>query len=148
MRDQNISICFPRWFIFFYSFSAIVVVTAILLSLIFGSYAGFTLSDVWRPGIFVLIILVAVWCEFEIVLYSVTASDKGLEANKVIGQNKSFTWDEIVELRRPLFRIPVDLAYVVSKSNDKLRLVRSMSNYRELIQIIKVRAPNLNKCKI
>ena len=88
MRDHNISISFPRWFIFFYSFSAIVVVTAILLSLIFGNYAGFTLNDVWRPGMFVLIILVAVWCEFEIVLYSVTASDKGLETKKVIGQNK------------------------------------------------------------
>ena len=61
----------------------------------------------------------------------------------VIEENKLLTWNEIVEVKRPRFGIPVDFAYVISKNKDRLRLIRSMNNYRELIQLIKNKAPNL-----
>jgi len=83
----------------------------------------------------------------KLLFYSVTGTKRGLETNNIFGSNKIVKWDEIMEVRRPRFGIPNDFSYVISGKTEKLLLIRSMKNYKELIQLIKERAINLTKCK-
>ena len=98
-------------------------------------------------SVILFIVVLGGFCFFKLLFYSVTATKKGLETAKPIGSNQSFTWEEIIEVRRPRFGIPYDFSYVISKNKEKLLLVRSMQNYKELVELIKTKAPNLQKCK-
>jgi len=144
-RNQNtlIKTSFPRWFVIFISFCLVITLP---LSTIY------TVVVIYNNGlsVFGILLLTFVLAEFwflKFLFYSVTATEKGLEAANLLGSNKSFIWDEIVKVRRPPLGIPYDFSYVVSKNKEKMLLVRSMQNYKELIELIKVRSPNLQKCK-
>ena len=84
----------------------------------------------------------------RILFYSVIATDKGLQIRNLFGPSKSIIWDEVIEIRRPRFGIPGDFTYVFLADKKKIVLVRSMNNYKKLIQLIKERAPNLKRCDI
>ena len=78
---------------------------------------------------------------FKILFYSVVATESGILSFNSFGEGKLFDWTEIIEVKRPRFGIPYDFTYVISTDNEKMLLVRSMQNYKELIELIKAKAP-------
>lgn len=90
--------------------------------------------------------LVILWFLLKILFYSITATDRGLKTDNIIGANKLFDWKDIIEIRRPRFGFPVNFTYVISKNKDKLFLIKNKKNYKELIKYIKENAPNLKIC--
>lgn len=148
--DKNhsgyVKISFPRWFRIFLTFCGILTILFFAFYIVWVVYNGQLASQLLSCAIFSSIILGGFWFFSKILFYSVTVTDRGLETDNIVGSNKLFLWDEIIEVRRSRFGIPVDFTYVISKNKGKLLLVRSMKNYKELIQLIKVRAPNLQKC--
>jgi len=113
--------------------------------IVWVAYNGQMIYRLSRCLIFIIIII-SFWFFLKILFYSVTASDKGIEAANIIGKKYMFLWGEIVEVRRPRFGFPVGFAYVISKNNEKMLLIRNKNNYKELIQFIKKMAPNLKIC--
>ncbi len=77
--------------------------------------------------------------------YTVSATDRGLETDNIIGAPQLLLWDDIIAIRRPRFGFPVNHTYVISKNEDKLLLIKSNDRYRELIEYIKENAPNLEE---
>ena len=143
----NLKISFPRWFVIFLTFCGVFTIMFSTFYIAWVVYKNQLTSRPFSCALFFILILSIFWFFSKILFYSVTATDSGLQTDNIVGSNKLFPWDEIVEVRRPRFRIPKDASYVISKNKDKLLLVRSMKNYKELIQLIKVRAPNLQKCR-
>jgi len=82
---------------------------------------------------------------FKFLFYSVIAKNMGLETINPLGKNKTLNWEEIIGVRRPRFGIPYEFTYVVSKTDKKILLLRSMPKYKELISLIKTHASNLNE---
>ena len=117
------------------------------LFLVYTAYNGELTDKPLRSLFFLLILCCGLWFFSRILFYSVSATKNCLESRNIVGSTKSFSWDEIVEVRRARFGVPVDFSYVVSKNNGKLRLIRSMRNYQQLIELIKDRAPNLTTCR-
>jgi len=144
-HSENLKISFPRWVVIFFSFCGIFTILFFAFYIIWVVYNGQLSSQFFRCAIFFSVILGAFWVFLKILFYSVTATERGLETDNIVGSNKLLLWDEIVEVRRPRFGIPVDFSYVISKNKDKLLLIRSMKNYKKLIQLIKLRAQNLQK---
>ena len=147
--DKNhsgyLEISFPRWFRMFLAFCGIFTILLFAFYIVWVAYNGQLASRLLRCAISATVIVGIVWFLLKILFYSVTATDSGLETDNIVGANKVFLWDEIVEVRRPCFGIPHDATYVISRNKGKLLLVRSMKNYRESIQLIKDRAANLQK---
>lgn len=149
--DKNhngyVKISFPNWLRLFLTFCGIFTILFSAFYIVWVAYNGQLASQLFRCAIFFSIILSGFWFFLKILFYSVIITDRGLKTDNIIGSKKSFLWDEIVEIRRPRFGFPVDFAYVISKNKGKLLLVRSMKNYKELIEMIRVRAPNLKRCQ-
>ena len=139
---------YPRWFVILFIFCGIFTLLLSVFYIFWAAHDGLSAKEFWRSAIFLGLILGAFWFFGKVLLYSVTATEDGLETANPFGSSKSFLWDEIVEVRRPRFGIPYDFTYIISKKRDKLILIRSMKNYKELIQVIKSKAPNLNKCQM
>jgi hypothetical protein len=142
-HSEYLEISFPRWFRICLAFCGIFTILLFAFYIVWVAYNGQLASRLLRCAIFTSVIVGIVWFFLKILFYSVTATDRGLEADNIVGANKVFLWDEIVEVRRPRFGIPHDATYVISRNNGKLLLVRSMKNYKEFIQLIKDRAANL-----
>ena len=146
VENQNVLFksSFPKWFVIL---GSICFVITLLFSTLY------VVVVIYNNGIsvFNMIILILLssgyWFFIKILFYSITATDRGLKSNNPLGSSKEFIWEEIVEVRRPYFGIPYDLTYVVSKNNGKLLLIRSMQNYKEIIELIKIKAQDLQKCK-
>ena len=134
---------FPKWVRAFFSFCGIFTLIFFTAYIFWVIYSGQLFLQLLRVTVFGGSIIVILWVYPKILFYSVFATEKGLESKNIFEENKLLTWNEIVEVKRPRFGIPVDFAYVISKNKDRLRLIRSMNNYRELIQLIKNKAPNL-----
>lgn len=145
IKNQNIliKVSSPSWLIILFIPCLII---ALPLSIFYTALVIYN-NRLSVFGVFLLIFVLAGFWFIKLLFYSVTATESGLETTNLLGSNKSFIWEEIVKVRRPRFGIPYDFTYVVSKNKGKLLLVRSMQNYKELIELIKVRAPNLQKCK-
>ena len=135
-----------NWFIYALGFCNLIVSVAIISVLVLGDYEGLKFSEVWKPGSFVLSLFLCNYVFFRVCLSSVTISQEGIESTSPISSKRFLRWDEIVEVRRPFVRIPYEYTYVVSASNKKLTLFRSYPEYREIIRVIKERAPKLEKC--
>jgi len=146
-HSENLRISFPRWFVILLSFCGTVTIMFSVSYIGWVIYSGQLTSRLFRTVIFFSLVLGIFWFLSKILFYSVTATEGGLETDNIVGSKQMFLWDEIVEVRRPRFRIPKDASYVISKNKDKLLLVRSMTNYKELVQMIKVRALNLKRCQ-
>lgn len=146
-HSENLKTSFPRWFRSFLTFCGMFMILFSMFYIVRATSKGLSASEIRNAAIFISIVLSGIWLFLKILFYSVTATDKGLETDNIVGSNKSFLWDEIVEVRRPRFRIPADFSYVISSNKEQLLLVRSMKNYKELIQLIKAKAPNLKRCQ-
>ena len=146
-QARNLKVSFPKWFVIFVSICGIFTISFCLFYIIWVIYHGQLAYQLLRCAIFFGIIVCGLWLCLKVLFYSVTATERGLETSNIVGPNKLFFWKDIVETRRPRFGVPVDFTYVISKNEDKLLLVRSMKNYKELIELIKARAPNLKRCQ-
>jgi hypothetical protein len=109
-------------------------------------YNGQLISQLSRCLILFSVILLIIWSYSKTLYYTVTATDRGLETDNIIGTNKLILWEDIIEVRRPRFGFPVNFTYVISKNRDKLFLIRNKNNYKELIKYIKEKASNLKIC--
>ena len=135
------------WFRIFISFCGLFTVIFITVYIVKVFYSGQLLLKLSRC-LLLLAMMGSIFCAvIKLLFYSVTGTKRGLETNNIFGSNKIVKWDEIMEVRRPRFGIPNDFSYVISGKTEKLLLIRSMKNYKELIQLIKERAINLTKCK-
>lgn len=96
--------------------------------------------------VFLAIILIGgVVLFLRCLLYSVVASTEGLKASNILGKEKFLNWTDIIAVRRPRFGLPQEIAYVVSNNRERLLLFRSMNHYSRVIELIRKRAPNLQK---
>ena len=64
----------------------------------------------------------------------------------MVGAKKYFLWLEIIEIRRPKFKIPYDAIYIVTETNKKMMIMKGMKNLKQMIDLIKNMSPNLIKC--
>ncbi len=144
-RGKNLKMNFPIWLVISFSFCGVFTILFFAFYIIWVLYNGQLASRLFNCSVGFVVILGAIWVFLKVIFYSVTVTDEGLKTSNIIGKSKLFRWDEIVDLRRPRFGIPGDFNYVISRNNDSLLLVRSMQNYKELIDLIKVRSPNLGK---
>lgn len=144
--NEDIRIFYPKWFVVFIGFCGVGTVLISTWYISWVIYKGLLPSHVLRCLFFLALILATLFLFSKIVFYSVAATDRGLETHNIIGSNKFFTWDEIVEIRKPHFGIPHDAIYLISRNKDRLTLLRGMKNLEELLQLIKDRSPNLKRC--
>ena len=147
MQSDDLKISFPMLFIALMSFCGLLTALGIGLYIFRVIYYGQMSSQLFPCLFGFFVILIILLFLLKILFYSVTATKKGLITANIIKSNKFLQWNEIVEVRRPRFGIPVDASYVISRNEGKLLLVRSMKNYKELIQMIKDKAPNLKRCQ-
>jgi hypothetical protein len=93
-----------------------------------------------------LIAFGGVWFLSSALFYTATATEKGIETtNPILRSNKSCTWDEIIDVKKPFLRIPIAFRYVVLENDKKILLIRGIPNYEKIIELINLRAPNLKK---
>ncbi|MBW1788631.1 MAG: hypothetical protein JRK53_18755 [Deltaproteobacteria bacterium] len=148
-RNERMEISYPMWLIIFIAFCGIGTILMVTYYIVLGIYNGKIFSNLLiLTFITVSWVLINVWFLLKIVFYSVIATSKGIKSNNLIGPDKFFPWDEILEVRKPIYGIPPDAIYVISKDNEKLMLLRGMKNIDEFIQLIKEKAPNLKRCQI
>ncbi len=140
---ENKKIGFPRWFIVFMSVNYII---ALPILSVYTFYVIYNNKGITIFGLLLLLLLLGSFVLIYYFFYSVTATSSGLIAENKLGRNKTFLWDEIVEIRRPRFGIPHELTSVISKDGKKLFLLKSMTHYKELVEHIKEKAINLKKC--
>ena len=136
----------PNWAIFGFGICDLIVSIVMVCLIIFGDYQGLTFGDLWRPGLFILILLLLNYLFFRVFLSFVTISNEGITSTSPATSTKFVGWDEIREVKRPLLRIPSEYTYVISESGDRLTLFRSYPGYRDIIKLIKERSPRLEKC--
>jgi hypothetical protein len=146
-EDQNLKISLPRFFFIPFTLGAILLLLALIFYASRLIQSEPTILDLIKVLFLFIIFLAGSYFFSRILFYSVTAREIGLETHNIWGKKKVFLWKDIVQIRRPRFGIPKDASYVISSSEDKMLLVRSLKNYSELVQIIKVRAQNLQKCQ-
>ena len=87
-----------------------------------------------------------VWL-FSVLFSCVLATENGLEYINPFRKGQFIAWGDIVEVKKPLFKIPNECSYVISKKGtEKIILMRSKKNYRQMIGLIKERSLNLKVC--
>lgn len=97
-------------------------------------------------SVFLFLDLAGFWIILKLLFYSVTATNKGIEARNIVVRNIKIQWGDIIEIRRPRLGVPKDISYIITKNNNKLLLIRSMNDYSKIIKLIKERALNLKNC--
>jgi len=135
-----------KWFRILGAFCGIFTVSFFLFYIVWVVYNGQFVTQISRCLILFIIILLIIWSYSKTLYYAVTATNRGLETDNIVGTKKLFLWEQIIEVRRPRFGFPVNFTYVISKNEDKMFLIRNRNNYNELIQSIKKNAPNLKTC--
>lgn len=144
---SNISLkCyFPRWFICLACISFVQTIS-ILFFVIMNKILKSEPIPVSVILISVFLLVGGVWL-FSMLFSYALATENGLEYINPFRKDRFIAWGNIVEVKRPLFKIPNDYSYVISKENtEKIILIRSMKNYRQMIGLIKEKAPNLRTC--
>jgi len=137
----------PRWFKTFYAIDLPVMLLLFTFVWIQFSRDGFTLSEILGSLFLLIIATLGLWLT-PAFLSSITATESGLELHGLWGVRRNFSWNDIVKVSRPRFGIPREFTYVVSKSGEKMILLRSMKGYSELLELIQSRAPNLTLKKL
>lgn len=143
MYNEQITSKTPNWLRIVVLFCGIFTVLFSAFYIAWVIYNGQFLLQIYRCTVLFIVILIIVFSYSKILFYSVVAKEKGLETDNIIGANKFFQWEEIMEVRRPRFGFPVNFTYVVSKDEDRIFLIKNRKNYEALVQRIKEKAPNL-----
>jgi hypothetical protein len=146
MHSEYVKSGTSGWLRILGTFCGVFTVLFFLFYIVWVIYNGKFVTQISRCVFLFIIILFIIWSYSKTLYYTVTATDRGLETDNIVGTNKLFLWEEIIEVRRPRFGFPVNFTYVISKSEDKIILIRNRKNYIELIQSIKEKATNLKKC--
>ncbi|MFH1673720.1 MAG: hypothetical protein ABIF87_09905 [Pseudomonadota bacterium] len=146
-HGNDVKVSLPKWFAILMVFCGSFTISISVFYIIRVPDNGVSASELCKSVILLSFDLAIIWFFLKILFYSVAATERGLEANNLFGQKKIFLWNEIVEIRRPQLGVPVGAAYVISKNKDKLFLPRGEKNYNELVKLIKVKSPNLQKCQ-
>jgi len=143
MYNEQITSKTPNWIRILVSFCGIFTVIFSAFYIVWVIYNGQFLSQIYRCAVLLMAILIIVFSYSKILFYSVTATEKGLGTDNIIGANKFFQWEEIIEVRRPRFGFPLKFTYVIKKNKDIIFLIKNRKNYEVLVQCIKEKALNL-----
>ena len=136
-------VALPQWFRVYCA----VAVPPTLILLLFIAIV-FNLNDFTFFGVIVILFVLAM---FGIAAYAtphcystILVTDYGLRWDRPLGLgDKKFKWDDILTVSRPRFAKSSDFAYIVSKSGNKIVVMKSMDGYADLLEMIQSRAPNL-----
>ena len=148
-HNEYLKVKLPRWFGALYILCGVLMALFTVFYFIWSIYYDGRLSalEIMHTIFLLILVFAGLWLTLKILFRSATATDRGLETDNIIETKKFLSWDEIVEVRRPRFRIPIAFAYAISKDKKKLLLIRGAENYQKLIELIKEKAPNLKKCE-
>jgi hypothetical protein len=144
-NEKDLIVGFPNLFKVFMVICGIITFIFFIVCLYLVLYNPHYQTNVL---IYLLLIssLIFYYIDFRILLfYKVISSKKGLKATNLFSRPQFFKWEDIIEVRRPVLGIPRYIAYVISKDNKKMLLIRKIKDYDKLINIIKERALNLRK---
>lgn len=145
--SEQVKASFSRWFIILFLIGGIVLLL-ILAVCIFKVIQHPYGSNLLKAGLLFVVMVGEVYFLLKVICYSVTATEKGIETYNIVGSTKKIIlWDSIVEVRGPRFGIPKDAGYIITKNREKVLLVKSMKNYGKLIEVIRSRAQNLERCE-
>lgn len=139
MSTSFIKMKFPNWFRVF------ILICASGTTILAGLYLGNAIKNSQllvhplKSLIFFALIFSSFWIVLKLLFYSLTVTNDGLIVNNIICSKKFVRWDEVVQIRRPIFRVPLDATYIILANGKKVLLVRSMENYKEVIQAIKAK---------
>lgn len=149
VRDDRVllRVSYPRWFLVLFGIAGLITLAIFLFALIYYSRDGFILPEFWKSLFFLAILAGGLWI-IPYIYCSIAATESGLQRVGLLGQKQHFSWDEIVRISRPRFRIPKEAVYVFSKSGQKMALLNGMEGYTELLEIIQSRAHNLSQKKL
>jgi hypothetical protein len=145
--NKIIKVSYPIWVLILFTFCGIGSIPILSYYIIWTIEKSLFFSRLWQVLFCSIFIPAIIWFLFKITFYSVSATERGLETANIIGSKKYFQWGEIIEVQTPKFGLPFDISYVISINKGKLLLIRSMKNYKKLIQLIKLKAPNLKRCE-
>ena len=138
----------PKWFLIIFPLMLFGGLTVV--ALIVGIYVnrnGVTWPIVIGSGIFLAAIAVWVWL-IPYLYSSIVATESGLSTTGPFRQNQHITWGEITSVGTPRFGIPKEFIYILSRSGERIVVVRSMEQYRELLDLIQIKVPTLPDGKI
>lgn len=141
-----LKIHYPTWFILFYTICFLGCVYYFTRYFIWVYSNHLILNRLWQTASLSLILIIGIWFLFKVVFYSVIATNKGIENRPLVGAKKYFSWLEIIEVRRPKFKMPYDAIYIVTETNKKMMIMKGMKNLNQMIGLIKNMSPNLRKC--
>ena len=133
----------PKWLRIVGASFEIITFSFSLFYILWLVYSGQFVAHISRCLILFIIIILIIWHHLKILYYTVTASNRGLETDNIVGKKKAFLWEQIIEVRRPRFGFPVNFTYIISTNEDKIFLIKNRNNYKEIIQSIEENAPNL-----
>ncbi len=146
-HNEQLIVTYPRWSRILAVIGEIFMVTIVTAYLLIKIPRGLSNVQIIRILILILLIIAMVWFIVEFVFYTVTVNSNGLRSCNLLGQRKVILWQEINEIRRPRLGIPRQITYVIAKDGKSIHLVRDVTNYREVIELIKKRVSKLQKCE-
>lgn len=134
----------PVWFRVFCAAVTPTFLAYFVMLILAWARRGFSPIELFEVSLALLVIAAGGYA-LPIALSSYVASDAAIERIRMLGTRQCFTWAYIVEVRdsRLPFRLPRDVAYIVSRTGETMAVMKSMPQYREFLRLIEARAPNL-----
>jgi len=144
-QDNKIllNVSYPKWFRIVVPPLLFLYLLFLLVMMVYFGRDGFTWLEVGISTFFWVVFGVWLWI-IPFIYSSLVATESGLRATGIFRRRRRLTWDEIVRVSRPLFGIPSELIYVLSKSGEKMILLRGMEGYSDLLRLIESKALNLS----
>ena len=148
-KNQNalIKSSSPRWFVnwIIFCWVFLLLICAFYIFRIVTFY-GLNYSHIVMCAFLIIITFGGVWFISCVLFHTTTATEEGIETtNPILKSKKSCTWHEIIDVRKPRLGIPASFRYAILEKNKKILLIKGIPNYEKIIELIKLRAPNLKK---
>lgn len=131
----------PTWFLYFYAIGGsitLAIFSAIWVGLFHRGFS-WSESEIWK-SVFLLLIAVFGIKITPITFSSMTVSEAGFNFYRFGRLKRVVRWAEIARVSLPRFGIPYEAIYLFLTDGEKIILMKSMNGYRELLQLIYVRA--------
>ena len=144
--DKELRMSYPKWLVIIFPLGLLILFFTLCFYMGRFDMTHPSILSILKLVFLFIIVIGGVLLFLKCLLYSVVASMEGLRANNIMGKERFLHWSEIVEIRKPRFGLPQEIAYVISNNQEKLLLLRSMKHYNQLIDLVRKRAPNLQKC--
>jgi hypothetical protein len=136
-----VEVSYPLWFRVFYGVCAIV--TVVIAAIVAEHYL--VVRGRVGESVCALVIGAIALCGVPLVFRSLIATEDGLELDVIGRKPVRMAWADIHAVKRPTLRIPKDAAYIVSRTGQRLLIVRSMSGVAQLISLVEAKARNLER---